>query len=82
MLLFGIVSYGMIGLKEREAKAELKLKRLESQIQEQKERTTEIENYKAYVQTKRYIEDVAREKLGLVYKDEIIFQKEDEEVLD
>lgn len=79
MILFGIVAFARIGLEEREAKAELKIKRLEAQIQVQKERATEIDNFKAYVQTKRYIEDMAREKLGLVYQDEIIFQKEDDE---
>ena len=38
----------------------------------------EIKNLEAYVHTKRYIEDMAREKLGLVYKDEIILKQEEE----
>lgn len=36
-----------------------------------------IEEYKVYVKTKSYIEKTAREKLGLVYEDEIIFEAED-----
>lgn len=41
---------------------------------EEEERTLAIEERQAYVQTRSYLEDVAREVLGLVYKDEIIFR--------
>ena len=41
------------------------------------ERAKEIEEYGKYVQTKKYAEEVAKEKLGLVYEDEIIFKAED-----
>lgn len=77
LILFAIVSYRRVGLEERSKEDGLKIARLESQIQEQEERTVDINNLKAYVQTKKYIEDIAREKLGLVYQDEIIFQGED-----
>lgn len=38
-----------------------------------------IEEYKTYVQTKSYIEQVAREKLGLVYEDEVLFESKEKE---
>ena len=38
-------------------------------------RQKEIEEYEAYTKTQEYIEDVAKSKLGLVYKDEIIFKE-------
>jgi cell division protein DivIC len=41
---------------------------------EEELRAKTIEERKAYVQTRSYMEDVAREVLGLVYKDEIIFR--------
>ena len=41
---------------------------------EEKNRTVEIADYRAYIETKSYIEEIAREVLGLVYKDEIIFK--------
>lgn len=50
---------------------------LDSQIEAERERTVEIESLSKEIQTKGYIEDIAREKLGLVYEDEILF-KEDE----
>ena len=78
LILFGIVSYRRIGLEVESKEADLSIKRLEAQIQEQKERTIDINNMKVYVQSKRYIEEIAREKLGLVYEDEVIFQTEEE----
>ena len=73
-----IVSYSRVGLKERYDEAEVKIERLQGKINEQKERALDISNLKAYVQTKAYIEEMAREKLGLVYPDEIIFTPEED----
>ena len=47
---------------------------LETQIKEEKDRTKEIEKYKEYVGTDAYVEDVAKEKFGLVYEDEIVLK--------
>lgn len=77
LILCGIVSYRRISLEEENAEAKLKIERLENKIKEQEERATDIKNMEAYVQTKKYIEEIAREKLGLVYKDEIIFKAEE-----
>jgi len=78
LILFGIIAYKKIDLEKRSVQAKQKIDLLNAQIQEEEERAEEIKNLEAYVQTKRYIEDVAREKLGLVYEDEIILQQEEE----
>ena len=39
----------------------------------------EIEEQKEYVQSDAYVEELAREKLGLVYKDEVIFEADEEQ---
>lgn len=49
---------------------------LEQQIKDEELRTEEIENLKDYVNSTEYIEQVAREKFGLVYEGEIIFKAE------
>lgn len=77
LILFAIVSYSRIGLKDRYDEAQIKVDRLKAQIEEQEERALDISNLKAYVQTKSYIEEIAREKLGLVYEDEYIFKKDE-----
>ena len=37
----------------------------------------DLKEFKKYVKTDEYVEEIARDKLGLVYKDEIIFEPED-----
>lgn len=53
----------------------------ETELMAQKEaelvRAEEIEEYRKYTQTKRYVEEVAKDKLGLVYEGEILFKEED-----
>lgn len=39
-------------------------------------RAEEIEEYRKYTQTKAYVEEVAKDKLGLVYEGEILFKEE------
>lgn len=51
-----------------------KIESLNSQIEEQKERTKELEEYEKYTKTTKYVEEVAKDKLGLVYEDEVVFE--------
>ena len=52
--------------------------RLEILLKEEEKRAAALDDYKAYVQTKDYIEKVARDVLGLVYEDEVIFRPSEE----
>ena len=56
---------------------EAKKAALEQQIKDEEIRAGEIENMEDYVESVDYIEKVAREKLGLVYEDEMIFKAEE-----
>lgn len=63
---------------ELKAKQEEYMKReaaLEEQIAEEEKRTEEIKEYGKYTETKKYIEEVAKDKLGLVYDGEIVFKE-------
>lgn len=44
-------------------------------IAEEEERTQKLEDRKKYIQTKQYIEEIAQEKFGLVYPDEVVIKK-------
>ena len=46
------------------------------QIEAETKRSEEIDQYEKYTQTMKYIEDVAKDRLGLVYEGEIIFKDE------
>ncbi len=51
---------------------------LERQIEEEKQRTLLLTEKKKHTQTKQYVEEVAKDKLGLVYPDEVLLKaKED-----
>ena len=72
-----VVAVRSVELKQKlEAKLE-EQKRLKEQIAEQDLREQEIEELAKEVQTKGYIENIAREKLGLVYEGEILFKRDD-----
>ena len=43
-------------------------------MEAEEERARELEEYKIYVKTKQYAEEVAKEKLGLVNPDEILLK--------
>ena len=49
-----------------------------AQLDQEKERAEDLEEYKVYVKTKQYAEEVAKERLGLVNPDEILLKPEDE----
>ena len=77
VLIMIVVAVKSVELQQKiDAKAKEE-QQLDDQIAAEKQRAKEIEDFGKEVQTKGYIEDVAREKLGLVYEDEIMF-KEDE----
>lgn len=77
LLLLVFVSAATLSLRVSNAEKEARIQELESQIEEEEKRSEEIEEYGKYVQTKKYAEEVAKDKLGLVYEDEIIFKAED-----
>lgn len=52
---------------------------LQAQVDKEKERSKELEEYRVYVQTKQYIEEVAKQKLGLVNPDEILLKPKKKE---
>ena len=50
-----------------------KIDQLQEQIEYEKKRIEEVEDLKTKVDTDEYIEKVAREKLGMIKRDEIVF---------
>ena len=74
VLFFAVIMYMQI----RDSKAELKsLERQETQLttqlEEEKEEAQDLEERRVYVQTKKYVEEVAKQ-IGFVYPDEIIYK--------
>lgn len=63
-----------ISLKRESRELALKQEMLEKQMESEEQRTKDLEALEKYMKTKKYMEDVAREKLGLVYPNEILIE--------
>ena len=61
-------------LKEKDLDYQIKEENLAAQVEAEENRSEQLEEYRVYVQTKQYIEKVAKEKLGLVNKDEVLLK--------
>lgn len=70
-----VVLIKSIELKQKLDAYQEKERVLTEQIAEEEKRSEEIAEYEKYTHTKKYIEEVAKDKLGLIHEDEIIFRK-------
>ena len=75
-LLGGVVFVGSISLQAKNKTYKAQEQELQRQIKEEEERLEDIKELEEYVQTDEYIEDKAKEELGLARKNEILFQAE------
>lgn len=62
-------------LREKEQTYLMREDTLQKEIANEEQRTEDLNEKKVYVKTKQYIEEVARDKLGLVNPDEIILKE-------
>lgn len=76
VMLTVVLMFGSISLHKKNEKYKAQEAKLEMQISEEDARAREIEELEAYVGTDEYVEDVAKDKLGLVYPNEMIFEAE------
>ncbi len=77
LMLLVVVSINSIGLRQKRASYQEREQALQQQIDAEEERSEQIEEYRKYTQTKKYVEEVAKEKLGLVNEGEIIYKPEE-----
>lgn len=75
LMLLLVVGIKSIELREKQRVYAAKEIALEQQIAAEEKRTEEIEEFRKYTKTKKYAEEVAKDKLGLVHDGEIIFKE-------
>lgn len=61
-------------LRQSDLDYQIREEALEALVKAEEKRTEELKEYKIYVKTKQYAEEVAKEKLGLVKPDEILLK--------
>lgn len=78
VVILGIVLFYNVNQSQEEIRQlEKQEAKLQTELESQQQRRDDLEEQRVYVQTKKYIEEMAK-KLGLVYPNEIIFKPNEE----
>lgn len=76
LILLVAVSVNGVSLRRRLRENNARALELQQEIRAEEQRREDIEEYRRYTSTNAYIEEVAREKLGLIYEGEIVFKEQ------
>lgn len=74
VMLLVVVSVNSALLKQKQDTYAARVAELDELILAEEERAAELEEFRKYTQTQAYIEELAKEKLGLVHEGEIVFK--------
>lgn len=77
-LLCGVIWYATEGVRKERDEKLAKKQELERQIAVQHEETERLEIEKEYTGTRKFVEEMARKVLGLVYPDEVVFEEKED----
>lgn len=69
-----VVHVRSASMRKKDMEYQAREETLLKQVAEEESRAAALEEYRVYVQTKQYIEEVAKQKLGLVMPDEILLK--------
>lgn len=75
VMMMVVITIRSVELKQKLGNYAEREQVLMQQITEEENRSAEIEEYRKYTKTKKYAEEVAKDKLGLVNEGEIIFKE-------
>jgi cell division protein FtsB len=76
LVLMGVILFKGRELKLKQAEYQQKEETLQAQIEEEHERTCKLTDYEKYTKTDKFVEEIAKEKLGLLYENEILFRSD------
>ncbi len=77
VMLVGVMAVDGADLSRKRDQNAKKIEELRNGIDAENERTEALKEYEKYTKTKKFAEETAKEKLGLVHEDEIIFKSDD-----
>ncbi len=76
LIIMAVILFKGRELKEKQAEYRQKEAMLQTQIDEEHERKRKLTDYEKYTKTDKFVEEIAKEKLGLLYEDEILFRSD------
>ncbi len=74
VVALGVVLWRGKGLEEKNADYQAQITELQSKIDDENKRSDELSEYEKYVKTKKFVEEIAKNKFGLIYPDELVFK--------
>ena len=76
VFIFAVVmSLQIIKIYHKDQEYQAKQQELEAQLTDEQQRQEDLKDYEAYMNSQQYVEDTAKSKLGLLYKNEIVFKE-------
>lgn len=76
VMVGGLISFRVMDMEKQNRQYAAKQEELQKKIEEEDERTQELNEYREYTKTKEFAEKVAKEKFGLLYDNELKFKPE------
>lgn len=73
-MLFVVLFIRSISLREKQEMLKSQEECLLEEIAEEEQNKDQLDELRRYMQTDKFVEETARQKLGLVYEDEVIFK--------
>jgi len=77
VVFVAVMAIQIYQMKQKDADYMARENELKEQYEQETQRSSEIDDLEKYMQSSEYYEDVAKSKLGLTYKNEIIFKEKD-----
>lgn len=75
VVFVAVMAIQIYQLRQKDADYMARENELKEQYELETQRSSEIDDLEKYMQSSEYYEDVAKSKLGLTYKNEIIFKE-------
>lgn len=72
-----VMFFGYQDLTGKRSELQQQAEQLQIKIDNENKRTEELQEYETYTHTKKYAEETAKDVLGYVYDDEIVFKLEE-----
>ncbi|SDM99268.1 septum formation initiator family protein [Lachnospira pectinoschiza] len=66
-----------MNLNAKNRELESQINEVQSQVDEETQRANDLEDYQEYIQSKKFVEEIAKNKFGLICPDEIIFKADE-----
>ncbi len=73
-MLISVMAFDGTNLLKKKLANEEKIESIQAKIEAEQQRSDDLVEYEKYTKTKKFAEEIAKQKLGLVHEGEIVFK--------